>query len=94
MYSVKFLQNRQLTEIEELHPTWSTYLSVFTLKTGHQNLLFSIDFIGLRHNSSLIFYFPGIISILEKIGLNILIRFETMKIAMIRLNPSVWLVQY
>ena len=57
-----------------MHPNWSKDLSVFTLKIGHQNLLFSIDFIGLRHNSSVIHYFPGIISILEKIAPNILKR--------------------
>ena len=33
----------QLAEIEDLHPNLSTDLSVFTLKIGHQNLLFFID---------------------------------------------------
>ena len=58
IYSVKFLQSRQMEEIEDLHPNLPTDLSVFTLKTGYQKLLFSIDFIGLRHNSFLICYFP------------------------------------
>ena len=38
------------------------------MKIGQRNILFSIDFIGLRHNLS------EIISILEKIGPNILNR--------------------
>ena len=69
-----FVQNRQLAETEDFHPNLSTDLSVFTLKIGHQNLLFSIDYIGLCRNSSLICYFPEIISILEKFGPNILKR--------------------
>ena len=63
-----------MAEIDDLHPNLSTDLSVFTLRIGHQNFSFSIDFIGLRHNSLLICYFPEIISILEKIGPNILKR--------------------
>ena len=55
-----------MTEIKDLHPTLSTDLSVFTLKIGLQNLSFPRDFIGLRHNSSPICYFPEIICILEK----------------------------
>ena len=54
-----------MPEIEDLHPN----LGVFALKIGHQ---FSIDVIGLRHNSPLICYFQQIISILEKIYPNIL----------------------
>ena len=61
-----------MAEIEDLHPNLSTDVSVFTRKIGDQNLSFSIDFIGLRQNSSLICYFPEIIIILEKICPNIL----------------------
>ena len=61
-----------MAEIQDFHPDLSTDLGVFSLKTEHQNLSFSIDFIGLRHNSLLICYFPEIISILETIGPNIL----------------------
>ena len=43
-----------MAEINHLHPDLSTDLSVFTLKIGLQNLSFSVDFIGLRHNSSII----------------------------------------
>ena len=57
-----------MAEIEDFHPNLSTDLTVFTLKMGHQNLSFPIDFIGLRHQSSLICYLPEIISILEEIG--------------------------
>ena len=63
-----------MAEIEDLHPDLLTDLSVFTLKTGHRNLSFSIGFIKLCHSSSLICYFPEIISIFEKIGPNILKR--------------------
>ena len=63
-----------MAEIEDFYPNLSTDLTVFTLKTGHQSFPFSIDFIGLRHKSSLICYFPEIIGILEKIGPNILKR--------------------
>ena len=63
-----------MAEIERFHPNLSTDLTVFTLKTGHQNLSFSIGFIGLRHKSSLICYFPENIGMLEKIGPNILKR--------------------
>ena len=55
-----------MAEIEGLRPNLSTDLSVFTLKIGHQNLSFSIDFIGLRHCSSLICYFQEIMSISEE----------------------------
>ena len=61
-----------MTKIEDLHPNLSTDLSVFTLGIGLQNLSFSIDFIVLRHNSSLICYLREIISILQKNGPNIL----------------------
>ena len=57
--------------MEDLHPDLSTDRGAFTLKIWHHNLSFSIDFIGLRHSSSLICYFPEIISILEKICPNI-----------------------
>ena len=57
IYSVKILQHREISEIENLHPNVSTDLSVFILKTGLQNLSFSIDLNGLLHNSSLICYF-------------------------------------
>ena len=73
-----------MAEIENLHPNLSTDLSVFILKTGHQNPSFSIDFNGLRHNSPLICYFPEIIRILEKIGLNILKRLLTFNLFMAR----------
>ena len=63
-----------MAEIEHLHANLPTDLSVLTLKIGHQDLSFFIDFIGLRHNSLLIFYFPENISLLEKIGPNILKR--------------------
>ena len=43
-----------MAEMKDFHPNLSTDLSVFTLKTGLQKLLFSEDFIGLRHNSPLI----------------------------------------
>ena len=55
-----------MAEIEDLHPNLSTNLRVFSLKIGHQNLSFSTDFSGLRHNFSLICYLPHIISILQK----------------------------
>ena len=61
-----------MVEIGDLHPNLSTHLSVFALQIRRQNLSFSIDFIGLRHNSSLICYFRKIIGILLKIGPNIL----------------------
>ena len=61
-----------MAEMEDFHPNLSTDLTVFTLKIGHQNPSFSIYFIGLRHKSSLICYFPEIIGILEKLGPNIL----------------------
>ena len=63
-----------MAEIENLHPVLSTDVSVIALKIGHQNLSFSIDFIGLRHYSSTIFHVTKIISILEKICPNILKR--------------------
>ena len=63
-YSVKFLWNGEMAEIKGLYPSLSIDLSVFTLKIWLQNLSFSIDFIDLRHNSSLMCYFPEIISIL------------------------------
>ena len=50
-----------MAEMRDLHSDLSTDLSVFTLRTGHQNLSFSNDFIGLRHNSSQICYFPEIV---------------------------------
>ena len=56
-----------MAETEDLHPNFSTDLSVFTLKIGHQDLSFCEDFIGLRHNSPLICYFPEIISNLKNI---------------------------
>ena len=49
IYSFKVSLSREMTEIEDLHPDLSTDLSAFTLKIGHQNLLFSIGVIGLRH---------------------------------------------
>ena len=61
-----------MAEIKDLHPNLSTDLSVFTLKIELQNLLFSIDFTELRHTSSIICYFPGMICILEKICPDIL----------------------
>ena len=63
-----------MAEIGDFHPNLSTDLTVFTPKIGHQNLSFSINFIGLRHKSSLMYYFPDIIGILEEIGPNILKR--------------------
>ena len=72
IYSVKLLQSREMAEIEDLHPNLSTNLSDFTLKIGHRNLLFSKDFIGSHHDSSLTCYFPEIVSISEKICPNIL----------------------
>ena len=63
-----------MADIEDLQSNLSTHPSIFTLKIGHQNLLFCIGFTGLRHNSSLICYFPEIISILKKIYPNILSR--------------------
>ena len=65
----QFLQSRDMAY--DLHPNLLTGLSVLALKIGHLNLLFSVDLIGLRLNSSLICYFPEIISILEKICPNI-----------------------
>ena len=53
-----------MAKIEDLHPNLSIDLNVFRLS-------FSVDFIGLRHNSPPICYFREIISILEKIGPNI-----------------------
>ena len=65
---------KDTAKIEDFHANFSTDLSVFALKIGHQNLLFSTDLIRLCHNSPLICYSPKIISILEKIGPNILKR--------------------
>ena len=56
-----------MAEIDDMHPNLLTDRSIFTLNIGHQNLLVSVNLIGLRHNFSLICYFPQIISILEKI---------------------------
>ena len=56
-----------MAEIDKLRPNSSIELSVFTLKIRLKKFSFSVDFIGLRHNFSLICYFPEIISILEKI---------------------------
>ena len=47
-----------MAEIQDLHPKLSTDLSVFSRKIGHQNLSFSTDFIGLRHNSPTNLLFP------------------------------------
>ena len=54
-----------MAETVALRPNLSTDLSVFILKIGHQNLSFSTDFVGLCHNSSLIYYFQEIVIILE-----------------------------
>ena len=66
IYSFKLLQCREMAEIEDLHPNLATRLSAFTVKIGHQNLLFSIGFIGFHHNSSLICNFTEIISFYGK----------------------------
>ena len=61
------LSNREMAEIEDFHPNCDLTISL-------ENWEFSIDFIGLRHKSSLICYFSETIGILEKIGSNILKR--------------------
>ena len=57
-----------MAKMEDLYPDLSADLSVFTLEIEHRNLSFSVDFIGLRRNFSLIRYFQEIISIVEKRG--------------------------
>ena len=71
-----------MVEIEDLHPNWLTDSSIFTLKIGHQNFPFSIDFIRSRHNSLLVCYLQEIISILEKICPNMLKRLLTFNLFM------------
>ena len=64
-----------MAKIENLHPNLSTDLSVFTLRIGLQKRLLSIDFIRLRHNTSIIAicerllaFYRNLVRIYSKLG--------------------------